>query len=182
MLEIDEVIERCEQYQEVLDQTRGHYYDGSYPAAIIEHCRKLRIMGLKWGDKLPSGHFRLVHGSKFYITNSGKKFHPDVNEYYIEWDNGNIGRLQFVRDEYWGDVTEEWEAFREELMSYDPVDYDPLNCRIFYNIENGKRVMEAYKDICDRTATKMRVKIRQADIKKKQAELEMLLASQEAEK
>lgn len=176
MLEIDEIIERCKQFQEVLDQTRGHYYGGSYPEAIIKHCMKLKVLGMKWGDKLPSGDFRLVHGSKFYITNSGTKFRPDINAYYIEWDNGNIGRLQFVNDEYWGAVTEEWEAFREELMSYEPVDYDPLNCHIFYNIENGKKVMEAYKDICDRTRAKMQKKIRQVMIEKKQAELEKLLS------
>ena len=173
-LDLDRVISVCQEYQDIFSNLDHSYYPS--PDGIIEACNKLKVLGLNWGDRLPRGDFRMRKG--YHITNSETNYKPDKETYYIEWDNGNIGRLQFVSEMYWYLVSDEWDSFLNEMKSYNPVDYDPLNCHIVYDIENGKRVMADYKGICDRAKEKMMKKVRLAEIEKKKAELEKLISEE----
>ena len=176
---LDRVISICQEYQDVYDSISRHYIYGSYPKDIIATCDKLKVLGFKWGDDLPSGDFRML--KKYHLTNSATKYQPEDDTYYIEWNNGNVGRLQFVTENYWHAVGDEWDEFLSELRSYNPVDYDPLNCHIIYDVENGKKVIADYNDICNRTKEKMRKKIRSIQIEQKKKEIEKLMEEQEVE-
>ena len=85
------------------------------------------------------------------------------DDYYIIWDNGNIGAYQFLTtyDEkiYYGDITDEWEEFYNTLLSYNPLDYDKFNNYIVFNIETGKKVLDDYPSILFDTNKKIKNKI-----------------------
>lgn len=135
---LDEIKEIANKYESI----RMTYYT-TYPKEICDICDKLKALGREWGDKLPSGDFHMYEG-KYYITNSKTHYHPAPDEWTIHWDNGNIGRLQFIHGNYYFLVEEEWNAFLERMRE-GCLDYDPSNCHIVYDIETGKKVMEEYK-------------------------------------
>lgn len=169
MRDLDEVIEKIKEYKDIEKEALSLGYSGDLLCA----CQKLKVMGLNWGDKLNIPyHFRITN--EYYLTSSATHYKPSREKYYIVWDNGNIGRLQFIHIDYYCYVNEEWENFLSEMRSYNPVDYDPLNCSIVYDIENGKRVIADYKAICERTRKLMEIKVKKAKIEKMEKELEKL--------
>ena len=172
-----EVREICEKYLDIRRNTPfGYGYDVT---EIINSCNKLEAMGWEYGHKLNYADFRIRKG--YYITNNGTGHKSNKDEWYVEWDNRNIGRLQFVSQEYWGYVSDEWDEFKRTLMSYNPVNYDPLNCHIIYDVENGKKILEDYPDICKKTSEAMEKKLKQVKVEKAKAELERLIKEQNDE-
>lgn len=171
---LDERMELAKRYYEVF----GSYHK---PAkTIIEECEKLKILGCEWGEVTFDeygriGHdFRLIKGG--HITNKTTDYEFDNNSYYIHWDNGNVGRLMFLG---LADYTEEenkiWEEFDSELMTYNPLDYDRFNCHKVYSIEDGKKLMDNYKDICKRTGEKFAKYCKKRELEKTKAKYEKLL-------
>lgn len=167
----------CEEYIQLRRNMRYGY--GYEAEQIITSCDILDAMGWEFGHQLSYGDFRIRKG--YYITNNGTRHKPNNDEWYVEWDNGNVGRLQFVRNEWYGYVGDEWDNFIKELMSYNPINYDPLNCHIIYDVENGKRILEDYKDICKRTREAIEKKLKQAKVDKAKKELERLIKEQNDE-
>ena len=165
---VDKALKICRDYQELCNnKPYGYSY---YPSDLIATCEKLKAFGLEWGDTLTCEDFRITKGD-YYITNSATKYKPDPDAYYVHWDNGNIGQLQFVQEHIFYDGYNE---FLEKLRSYNPVDWDPLNDHIIYDIENGKRVMADYKDIVKETRQKAREVAKQYRIKQLEAEMAKL--------
>lgn len=158
-----------------INRNRVTGYGYGNPESLLSTCDELDALGLEWGDSLEMPEdFRVV--KKYYICNSATNYKPEEETFYIEWNNGNVGRLQFVSNDYWYSVGEEWQSFLDELKSYNPVDYDQVNCHMIFKIADGKRLMDDYADICKKTKEKMQKKIRQKMIEKKKAELAQLLA------
>ena len=174
---LDKIIKICKDYQKILDDVPFSY--GNYPNLIIEACEKLKVLGYEWGEEITYPDFSVV--KKPYITNSNTKYQFEDDKYYIVWDNGNIGRLQFVRQDYWWNVGDEWQEFIDKLMLYDPVDYDTLNCRMIFDIENGKRLLNDYPAITAETRKKMGQKIKVLKLEKAKKEYEKLLEEMENE-
>ena len=58
---------------------------------IITNCDILDAMGWEFGHQLSYDDFRIRKG--YYITNNGTGHKPNNDEWYVEWDNGNVGRL-----------------------------------------------------------------------------------------
>lgn len=167
----------CEEYIQLRRNMRyGYEYEAEQ---IITNCDILDAMGWEFGHQSSYKDFRIRKG--YYITNNGTGHKPNNDEWYVEWDNGNVGRLQFVSSEWWGYVGDEWDNFYKELMSYNPINYDPLNCHIIYDVENGKRILEDYKDICKRTREAIEKKLKQAKVEKAKKELERLIKEQNDE-
>jgi len=156
-LDLDSVIKICEQFKKVIELTKWREGYGNTPSELIYAAEKLKALGLEWGDRIQYRDFRIR--KNYYITNSATGYKPNKEEFYIEWDNGNVGRLQFVRQDYWFAVENEWNDFLSALRSYDPVDYDPLNCHMVFEVENGKRLIKDYPNICKETQQKMNKKI-----------------------
>lgn len=143
---------------------------GQTPREYLETCNKLKILGHEWGHKLScglnTGDIKLLKGKQFYINNKATSYEFDPDTYYVVWDNGNVGRLMFINETYYTDVNEEWEAFEQKLLSFSPLDYDTFNNKYVYDIENGKKLIDAYRDICFDTKNAMGVKIKEAKRKR----------------
>ena len=133
-------------YEEV--RKKSHY---SYHSDFETALEKLNVLGLEWGDPLPSGDFAVVTGN-YHLTNSALKYRADPSKYYIYWDNGIVGRLQFISSSSgaYDAIQPEWDDFLSEMRD-GCVDYDPLNCHIIYDIKRGLEVMRHYKKLCEQT-------------------------------
>lgn len=167
---IKEAKKITDDYKKLRSESIEYKYYANTADEMMSILAKLEAMGLEWGERLAiPNDFRISKG--YYISNSNTHHKQQDGEWYIEWDNGNVGRLQFVREKYWGLVEDEWQAFRAELMSYNPLDYDHLNCHIIYDIENGKKAMANYKDLCKRTQEAMILKIKEAQVKELEEQL-----------
>ena len=176
---LDDIIRICEEYDEIRKASLNKF---CLPHEYIEMCHALKAFGLEWGDRIITlSDFRLTKG-KYYISNSTTYYKPDKDEYCVHWDNGNIGRYQFTDEAGYKYIGEEWQKFIDILMSYSPVDYDKTRCHIVYDVENGKRVMADYKDICDAIKIKVRLRLQIEELeeaKRKCKELEELLKKEE---
>lgn len=161
----------CEEYSDIKNSAPYGY--GTWPHEFLRTIDILQTFGWEWGHRTSYLDFNITKG--YYITNNGTGHKSDPGQYYVHWDNGNIGRLQFVSSEYWGDVEDEWREFLERLKSYNPINYDPHNSHIVYDVENGKRIMEDYDDICKEFNDKFQRKIKKLKIERKQKELEKLM-------
>lgn len=170
-MEISEVRKLMQQVRTI--KANMPYSYGQYETQIIETCDKLEALGRKWGEAVCPKDFLVV--KQYHICNSSTGYQPKDNTWYVIWDNGNIGRLQFVSDEYYYDVQDEWEDFKNRLLSYNPLDYDKMNDFNVYDIENGKRLMTDYQQICDETLAKMKDKIKQIRLKEAKEKYERLL-------
>ena len=168
---LDKIIKICKDYLKIQDEAPYSY--GHNPGDILTACEKLKALGYKWGDDICFRDFSIT--KKPYITNSSTHYKFEDDKYYIVWNNGNVGRLQFVSQEYWWDVTDEWQEFRDRLMSYNPLDADPHNCNIIYDIENGKKVIEDYPEIVKQTREKMKQKTKRLQLEKAKKDYEKLL-------
>lgn len=168
---LDEIKDICQKYSKIhMSALYGYGYDEK---DFIDTCEKLKLLGKEWGDKITIANDFTMHKG-YYLTNSAYKIKPDKNKWYIVWDNGNIGRLQFVNNIYWDQFGEEWAEFRNQLLAFNPVDYDPLNCTIVYDIENGKKVMAAYPEIVAETKKKAQKVMAKEKLKLLQKEMEEL--------
>lgn len=173
---LDERLELATKYDEVFGQ---EYKDVQ---TIIEECKQLKVLGYDWGE-VQFGTYGKIHGDFILykggrnLSNRTTKYRFDDEEYYIHWDNGNVGRYMFLVDaDYSEEETKIWEEFRSELISYNPLDYDGYNCHMIYNIEDGKRLMNDYEDICDRTREKFRKYSTKKKLEKAKEKYEKLLA------
>lgn len=93
-LDLDSVIKICEQFKKVIEPTKRREGYGNTPSELIYAAEKLKALGLEWGDRIQYRDFRIR--KNYYITNSATGYKPNKEEFYIEWDNGNVGRLQYI--------------------------------------------------------------------------------------
>lgn len=178
MSDLDKRIEVIEKYIEICDSAPFSYFANSSEAKkLLGVCEKLKVLGYEWGNELVShSHFSLTKG--YHIINNGTGHISDKNEWYIVWDNGNIGAYQFVDGSSRYDAIQDiFREFKEELMSYGIVNYDPWNDYIVFDIENGKRIMKDYGDILNRTYRKVDRKCKEVRLKNMKKEYEQLLST-----
>lgn len=169
---LDKIIKLAQNYKDLIEEMP--YRNATYPDSVIDICEKLKALGMKWGDKINYPDFRIRKG--YYITNNGTGHKSDPSEWYIEWDNGNIGVYQFIsNDTYYYAVQDEFKEFKDILMAYNPLNYDPSNCHIVYDVENGKKILADYPRITKEIRRKMQIKINQVKLKKAKEEYERLL-------
>lgn len=169
MRTIKEIKEIAIAWKELSREIRNSSVDN-----VLDECNILEAIGEGWGYKIP---YDFDVKKKPHITNASAHYEFDDNEYYVVWDS--VSRLQFVHEDYYYDVTEEWQQFLAELDSYEPLDSDSYNCRKIYSIENGKRLMNDYADICERTREAMQKKVKKAKVERLKRELEELEAEVE---
>ena len=172
-MKLDEIINICNQYMETMNEIKRSVCTD--PIEIVEDCEKMKAFGYDEWERLPTPYdFAIRKGNEYPISNPVTKYKFDPDKYYIHWDNGNVGRLQFTTMEYYYTVEEEWQEFEDIMLSYNPVDYDDFNCHIVYDIGNGKKVMADYKKICNEIGSKMDKKIKQIKIQKMEEQLKEL--------
>lgn len=159
-------------YKNLISDMPSDY--STHPSDLLTVCSKLEALGLEWGDTYSFTDFIIRKGNEYYLANSATNYQFDPDTWYVHWDNGNIGRYQFVDDFGYQYTNDEWNEFIYTLMSYNPVDYDTRNCHIVYDIEHGKKLLKDYVDICLQTQKKMDKKIAKAKINLKYREIEEL--------
>lgn len=115
-------------------------------------------MDVEWGYRMPDD-FALVKGEqlnlRFAKSRCAKNYKFNANDYYIRWDNGNVGAFQFAHDsEGYRIAQPAYKEFKERLRSYNVLEEDMLNDYMVFSIEDGKRLMNDYKAITNETYEK----------------------------
>lgn len=119
-------------------------------------------------------------GKKYHLVNSNTHYIQNGVDIIIIWHE-SCGRLAFVDDAYWYTIDDEWKEFMKTLLSYEPLDWDELNNTYIFDVENGKRLIEDYKQILNEFMDKCHVRIKAYQIEQKRKELERLQKELEAE-
>lgn len=111
-----------------------------------------------------------------YINNSVRKVQFDSDKKYIQLDNGNIGRLMFGSIDTWQypKTNQLWEDFQNELISYNPADYDNMNFNYIYTIEDGIRLYKNFNELFDKYEHEFDKVIKEDKIKKLEEQLNQL--------
>ena len=151
-------------------------------------CKYADELGIELTDYYPRieyGFFvinrQIKVGKGCVLTNSTTKYEQNGKDSLVIWSE-STGRFAFVSGGYYDDIIDEWEEFMDVLKSYNPLDYDELNNKYIYDIENGKKLINDYKDIVNDLEKKINKKIKMVQLEKKKKELERLQAELEASK
>ncbi len=126
---------------------------------LLEMIDQWIKMDVEWGYRVPDD-FALVKGDQlnmyFAKMRCTKNYKFKSNEYYIRWDNGNVGPYQFVNgSEGYKVALPAYKEFKERLRSYNVLEEDMLNDYMVFSIEDGKRLMDDYKAIKNETGEKI---------------------------
>lgn len=119
-------------------------------------------------------------GKKCELTNSATKYKQNGNDTIVIWHESS-GRLAFVNNDYWLDIEDEWQEFKNVLKSYDPLDYDEINNTYIYDVKNGKRLIANYNKIVDDFTNKVNKKVKEIQLKRKKEQFEQLRIELESE-
>ncbi len=127
--------------------------------------------------RVSNGRFEINNliwvGNKYYLTNSRTKYTHNKTDKVIVWD-AHCGRLEFVSSDHWYDIEEEWNWLKDVLISYSPLDYDEINNKYVYNVENGKRLISDYDAIDSKFKEKINKKIKAIELENKKKQFFML--------
>lgn len=170
---IDERIEFLKTYINEFEKTSQYGY-GYRANEYLKTCEKLKALGFNWGDKIDFEDFRIYKGHN--ISNSSTNYKGNDDDYYIHWDNGNVGCLMFVNSENCDLARDDYNEFLEKLRSYGAVDWDDFNAHIIFDIEHGKKLLEDYPKIRQETADKIKKKLKNEELAKAKRKYEQLLA------
>lgn len=158
------------------------YYPNSFEArANLKLCEYAQELGIKLnGSYYPRMDYdRFMINDLLYATkrctlsNHATSFVPNEVDTIVVW-YASCGRLEFVLNDYWHNVDEEWKWFHDKLKEYNPLDYDEVNNKYIFDIENGKRLIEDYAKITDELKSMLKKKILFIETEKKKKELERL--------
>ena len=135
-------------------------------------------MDVQWGFQMPSD-FRLTTGDKlnsyFSRMRGAKNYKFTSNEYYIQWDNGNVGAYQFVHDgDSYHAAQPAYKEFKERLRSYNVLEEDALNDFMVFSVEDGKRLITDYKTLKNETMEKISTALKMYRYEKAKADLAQL--------
>lgn len=128
------------------------------------------------GVMLCSNGLDFIVSSNPDIANSVNHFELDKEKEYIQLSNGNIGRLMFrgMKIDYYGETNDIWEEFKNELISYNSVDYDDMNFNYIYTMEDGIRLYKDFDKIFTKYQKKFDETIKDIKIKSLEQQIERL--------
>lgn len=156
----------------------------TYNLSLLKLCNKynLKLNDIKnynvYNNCLKSNDVDFVIIKNPYIHNpyNKAKFNEGID--YIQLNNGNIGRLMFphARDiEIKYNISDPiWNEFRNELLSYNCIDYDQMNFNFVYNMEDGIRLYQDFDSIYKKYAEKFNALYKVVKINKMKEELKKL--------
>lgn len=159
------------------------YFPNDYKAAdnlvLCEYSNELGVSLDSKGyyPRMSYGFFeingQIKAGKKYHVVNSHTHYIQNGFDTIVIWQE-TCGRLGFVDDEYWYTIDDEWKELMQTLHSYNPLDWDELNSTFIFDLENGKRLIEDYKQILNEFLDKCHIKIKQYQLQQKRKELERL--------
>lgn len=173
--------------KEVADSTHLNMSEDRivYNLSLLKLCNKY---SLKINDvenynaynfclKLKSKNVDFVICHYPYISNSANKIKFEESD-YIELSNGNIGRLMFPHtrdiDMNYSISDPIWNEFKDELLSYNCIDYDKINFNYVYSMEDGMRLYQDFDSIYKKYAEKFNALYKVVKINKMKEELKKL--------
>lgn len=158
------------------------YFPNDYYARdnllLCEYADELGIE-LKNGyyPRIEYGYFvinsQIKVGKEYHLSNSATKYRQNGNDSIVIWSE-SCGRLAFVNNDYWWNIEDEWNDFKDVLKSYNPLDYDEINNNYIYDLEHGKQLINDYNEIIRNFRNKLDKKITEVEIANKKKELERL--------
>ena len=177
-MNIDEKIELVKQYIDIFDFRKlpASYNDLTYsPETILDTCKKLKALGMDWGDPLPTEELSVRTGSHIFICSPQRNYKFVPEEYYVVWGNPN-GRYAFINNKkYYSGIDSEWDSFEKLLLSYKPLDWDIWGDYIYvYDIEHGKKLIKDYPDIRKQAKKAIAQRLKELKIQELTDELEKL--------
>ena len=150
--DLDEIIKICYEYDEIARNVpRKMSLIGGI--MVAKYAEKLKALGFEFGEDINAiSDLSTIKG--YRLENSATKHKPDMNEYYVIWSNGRKGVLQFAENcndldvfEIINALSPIYKDFIEELMCYNPLNYDLSNCIIIYDAKSGGKLMRDYPKI-----------------------------------
>lgn len=164
-----------------IEEYLKYYPESSEARGKINLCRYAQELGIKLnGSYYPRMDYdRFVINDLLYATkrcnlsNHATSFVPNEEDTLVIW-YASCGRLDFVGDDYWHAIEKEWKWLHDKLKEYNPLDYDEINNKYIFDVENGKRLIEDYAKITDELKTMLKKKILVVETEKKKRELERL--------
>ena len=144
----------------------------------IESDRKSYYPHMEYGYFCVNGQIKV--GKKYHVVNSHTHHIQNGLDTIVIWHE-SCGRLGFVDRDYWYTIEDEWQELMQTLHSYKPLDWDELNSTFIFDLENGKRLIEDYKQILNEFMDKCHVRIKAYQLEQKRKELERLQKELEAE-
>lgn len=171
---LDEIIHICQEYKQLLESIPFLLNYGSTPSSLISTAEKLKVLGLNWGDQINYSDFVIRKG--YHLTNNGTGHQPDKDTWYVIWDTSGIGIFQFLDDNSNPLARDEYNKFKHRMMEYGCVNYDNLNGKIVFEIENGKKLLLDYPKICKETKERLQKIIKEDELLKAKEKYEKLLA------
>lgn len=171
--------------KEVVDSTHLNMNEGgiTYNLSLLKLCNKY---GLKLNEVknynvydlcLKSNGVDFVIRHNPYINNSTNKVKFEESD-YIQLSNGNIGRLMFSHtrhiDMNYSISDPIWNNFKDELLSYNCIDYDKMNFNYVYSMEDGLRLYHDFDSIYKKYAEKFNSLYKEIKINKMKEELKKL--------
>lgn len=160
------------------------YFPNDYKAAenlvLCEYSNELGVAldNKSYYPKIDYGYFRINGqikvGKNYQLSNSRTHYQQNGVDTIVIWDEP-CGRLGFVDRDYWYTIDDEWNELMQILRSYNPLDWDELNNTYIFDVENGKRLIDDYKQILSEFLDKCHVKIKQYQLEQKRKELEKLM-------
>ena len=171
--------------KEVADSTHLNMNDSgiTYNLSLLKLCNKY---GLKLNEVKNYNVYNLClrsNGVDFvichipYICNPTNKVKFEESD-YIQLSNGNIGRLMFPHtrdtDMNYSISDPVWNNFKDELLSYNCIDYDKMNFNYVYSMEDGLRLYHDFDSIYKKYAEKFNALYKVVKINKMKEELKKL--------
>jgi len=113
------------------------------PERLIRYLDDLLEMDAEPGYRIEREEFVIRTGS--YYTRPKL---PDPNARYVVWTAGGLGPLLFGDESMWAQLCPIYDRFIEKLKAFSPVLVDTAGSgNMFFDLKNGKRVMDAYDEI-----------------------------------
>lgn len=123
------------------------------PALLIRYLDDLLEMDAELGYNMERQDFVVRTGS-YYV----RPKLPDPNARYVVWTAGGVGPLLFGDESMWDQLCPIHARFIEKLKAFSPVLVDTAGGgNMFFDLKNGKRVMDAYNEIYKAAADEAKV-------------------------
>lgn len=176
--------------KEVADKTHLNMNDGgiTYNLSLLKLYNKydLNKYGLKVNDLETYNVYNVClrsNGVDFVICRIPHIYSPTnkvkfEESDYIQLSNGNIGRLMFphtgVAEMNYSISDPIWNEFKDELLSYNCLDYDKVSFNYVYSMEDGLRLYQDFDSIYKKYAEKFNSLYKEIKINKMKEELKKL--------
>lgn len=120
--------------------------------------------------------FNFYFDHQWHLVNTTTNAQPEITKWYICFNCGGIGRLNFAGSQYAyeQEPNEVWQDFLIWVKSYDPIDWCDMNNEYVFSLENGLRFYYDFHTGYDKFRQKMKAAIGRYRMQELQAQMDAL--------